>query len=355
MCIFCERVRGTDYNFNDLLDAENCTALRSRRKRATLVTGFLGAGKTTFLNYVLSENHGKKLGVLINEFGETSVDDTLIVTSNDEPVITMANGCVCCKIRDDLVAGLLQLADMELDGIIVETSGLAEVLPVCQTFFDPRLQDKFTLDAVIAVVDAGASLDGAAAGIQQEQLLLADAVLLNKVDRLQGRARQERVAAIQALAPHATVIPCRNARVNLDQVLDLNSFALSDEWFSRRPAHLHHSFQSQSLSCDDPLDAGALKMFLQQVIEHRNVIRCKGVLVVKDPTGLTSTMIVQGVGGHVEMEPVKMDASGSTLVLIGPNFVISPEVEQEFARCTAKYQAQFRGAKSPAEKMLAAF
>lgn len=79
MCIFCERVKGTDYTFSQQLDAENCAALRARRKRATLVTGFLGAGKTTFLNYVLSENHGKKLGVLVNEFGETSIDDALIV------------------------------------------------------------------------------------------------------------------------------------------------------------------------------------------------------------------------------------------------------------------------------------
>lgn len=266
----------------------------------------------------------------------------------------MANGCVCCKVRDDLVGGLLQLADMELHGILVETSGLAEVLPVCQTFFDPRIQEKITLDAVIAVIDAGASLEGAAEDIRLEQLIMSDAVLLNKVDRLEGAERKEKVTAIQAIAPHATVIPCRQGRVNLDQVLNLDSFSLSSDWFSRQPSHLHHAFQSQSLACDEPLDIDALRDFLQKVIEKKNVIRCKGVLMMKSPTGETSTVVVQGVGGHVEMEPVIMDAQESKLVLIGPNFKMSPEVENDFAQCTASIQAKLRQEKTPAEKMLAA-
>lgn len=353
MCIFCERFRGTDTTFSQRIEAENCAALRSRRKNATVVTGFLGAGKTTFLNYVLSENHGKKLGVLVNEFGETAVDDTLIVTSKDEPVVTMANGCVCCKVRDDLVAGLLQLADMELHGILIETSGLAEVLPVCQTFFDPRIQEKLSLDAVITVVDAGASLDNVSEGIRTEQLLLSDAIILNKVDNMSSQERNERISALRLTAPNATIIPCRNARVNLDQVLNLNAFALSEEWFNRQPAHLHHSFQSQSLSSDEPLDVDALKSFLLDVITNRNVIRCKGAIVVRTPTGERATMIVQGVGGHVEMECVELDVSRSNLVLIGPGFKISSEIELAFAQCTAENQRRLRLAKTPAEKMLA--
>jgi len=351
MCIFCERLKNSEYNFNDKLEAEQCEELRSRRKRVTLVTGFLGAGKTTFLNYVLQEAHGKKLGVLVNEFGETAIDDALIVSSEGEPVITMANGCVCCKVRTDLVDGLEQLSKMEIEAILLETSGLSEVLPVCQTFFDPRLQEKFSLDAVITVLDASAELDPESSAIQREQLLLADVVLLNKIDKIRGGTRTQRITEIKTLAPHAEIIPCRNSRVNLDQVLNLRAFELSSDWYFRQSEkHLHTGFESTSLSSEFPLDGEAIKRFLQDAIDNKGVIRCKGVVIIRDEGGESCPMIIQGVGGHVEMEKTDMEVDQSKLVLIGHSSKAGEDIQRLFRECEAQAQNKSGDGEAPLSK-----
>eukprot|EP00040_Diaphanoeca_grandis_P026004 m.144908 g.144908 ORF g.144908 m.144908 type:complete len:527 (-) comp30401_c1_seq1:339-1919(-) len=170
MCIFCEindndHARVDPLTNAEIIAAEHCPDM-SARVEATIITGFLGAGKTTFLNKILSGNHGKRYCVVQNEFGSVSVDDALMVKTSqfsETAVITMPSGCVCCKVRGDLIEGLKSLAQTasqdgpkgHFDGVIIETSGLSEVGPVAQTFFaDAFVQRNFRLDSIIAVVDA---------------------------------------------------------------------------------------------------------------------------------------------------------------------------------------------------------
>jgi len=151
----------------------------------TVLTGYLGSGKTTLLNRILSENHGKKYAVIVNEFGEINIDSELIVES-DEEIYEMNNGCICCTVRGDLirvVEGLMRRPG-RFDAIIVETTGLADPVPVAQTFFmDDDVRDKTALDAVVALVDAKhLPLRLKDSREAEDQIAFADVVLLNKTD-----------------------------------------------------------------------------------------------------------------------------------------------------------------------------
>lgn len=155
----------------------------------TVLTGYLGAGKTTLLNRILTEPHGKKFAVIVNEFGEVGIDNDLIVDA-DEEVFEMNNGCICCTVRGDLIRiieGLMRRRD-RFDGILIETTGLADPAPVAQTFFvDEDVRSKTRLDSIITVVDARHLLGEIdQAHEAQEQLAFADTIILNKVDLVNG-------------------------------------------------------------------------------------------------------------------------------------------------------------------------
>ena len=156
----------------------------------TIITGFLGAGKTTLLNRILTDEHGQKIAVIENEFGEESIDNDLLVQSEDEEIITMNNGCICCTIRGDLAENLIRLMERKKEGkayfdrVIIETTGLADPGPVAQTFFmDEEVAQFYMVDGVITVVDAvngPRTLDEQAPA--QAQVGFADRILLSKVD-----------------------------------------------------------------------------------------------------------------------------------------------------------------------------
>jgi len=196
----------------------------------TVLTGFLGAGKTTLLNRILTEHHGKKLAVIENEFGEVGVDHQLVIQSEEE-LFEMNNGCICCSVRGDLIRilGRLLKRKDKLDGILIETTGLANPAPVAQTFFtDDEIKQSFRLDAIVTVVDAkhvAQHLDGDDESVKQ--LGFADVILLNKTDLVSPAeldALEERIHRINAVAKiHRT----KNCDVNLDHVLDVGGFNLS--------------------------------------------------------------------------------------------------------------------------------
>ncbi len=196
----------------------------------TVLTGFLGAGKTTLLNRILTEHHGKKLAVIENEFGEVGVDHQLVIQSEEE-LFEMNNGCICCSVRGDLIRimGRLLKRKDKLDGILIETTGLANPAPVAQTFFtDDEIKQAFRLDAIVTVVDAkhvSQHLDGDDESVKQ--LGFADVILLNKTDLVSPAeldALEERIHRINAVAKiHRT----KNCDVNLDHVLDVGGFNLS--------------------------------------------------------------------------------------------------------------------------------
>jgi G3E family GTPase len=196
----------------------------------TVLTGFLGAGKTTLLNRILTEHHGKKLAVIENEFGEIGVDHQLVIQS-DEELFEMNNGCICCSVRGDLIRilGRLLKRKDKLDGILIETTGIANPAPVAQTFFtDDEMKQSFRLDAIVTVVDAkhvAQHLDGDDESVKQ--IGFADVILLNKTDLVSPAelaAIESRIKRINAVARvHRT----KNCDVNLDHVLDVGGFNLS--------------------------------------------------------------------------------------------------------------------------------
>lgn len=160
----------------------------------TVITGFLGSGKTTLLNHILTKEHGKKIAVIENEFGEVGIDDALVKQKFDseEEIFEMNNGCICCTVRGDLVRILQKLISRatKLDGVIIETTGMADPAPVAQTFFmDPTIEQHCKLDAIITVVDARHIIQHldeekpeGAENEAVEQIVFADRVLLNKTD-----------------------------------------------------------------------------------------------------------------------------------------------------------------------------
>src|ERR1700710_3343031 len=205
-------------------------AAQTEKIPVTVLTGYLGAGKTTLLNRILSEPHGKRYAVIVNEFGEVGIDNDLIVNAEEE-IFEMNNGCICCTVRGDLIrilAGLMKRKD-RFDGIIIETTGLANPAPVAQTFFvDEGVRSRARLDAIVTVVDAknlpARLADSAEAAAQ---IAFADVILLNKIDLVTHQeltAVEARIRAINALAP---IIRSERSGVPVDAVLGRNAFDLS--------------------------------------------------------------------------------------------------------------------------------
>jgi G3E family GTPase len=196
----------------------------------TVLTGFLGAGKTTLLNRILTEHHGKKLAVIENEFGEVGVDHQLVIQS-DEELFEMNNGCICCSVRGDLIRilGRLLKRKDKLDGILIETTGLANPAPVAQTFFtDDEMKNAFRLDAIVAVVDAKHVLQHLEADDESvKQVGFADVILLNKTDLVSPAELDALEARIKRINGVAKLHRTKNCDVALDHVLDVGGFNLS--------------------------------------------------------------------------------------------------------------------------------
>ena len=196
----------------------------------TVLTGFLGAGKTTLLNRILTEHHGKKLAVIENEFGEVGVDHQLVIQSEEE-LFEMNNGCICCSVRGDLIRilGRLLKRKDKLDGILIETTGLANPAPVAQTFFtDDEVKAAFKLDAIVTVVDAKHVLQHLAADDESvKQLAFADVILLNKTDLVSPAELDALEARIKRINAVAKIHRTKNCDVNLDHVLDVGGFNLN--------------------------------------------------------------------------------------------------------------------------------
>lgn len=211
----------------------------------TVLTGYLGAGKTTLLNRILSESHGKKYAVIVNEFGEIGIDNDLIVES-DEEIYEMNNGCVCCTVRGDLirvVEGLMRRPG-RFDGIIVETTGLADPVPVAQTFFmDDDVRQKTELDAVVALVDAKhLPLRLKDSREAEDQIAFADVVLINKTDLVTPEELAVVEDVVRAINPTARVYKTSRSGVDLARVLDQGAFNL-ERALENDPHFLDHDHE----------------------------------------------------------------------------------------------------------------
>jgi len=208
----------------------------------TVLTGYLGAGKTTLLNRILSDNHGKKYAVIVNEFGEIGIDNDLIVES-DEEIYEMNNGCVCCTVRGDLirvVEGLMRRPG-RFDGIIVETTGLADPVPVAQTFFmDDDVRAKTELDAVVALVDAKhLPLRLKDSREAEDQIAFADVVVINKTDLVSHDELHRIQDIVRAINPSARIYSTTRSGVDLSKVLNQGAFNL-ERALENDPGFLDH-------------------------------------------------------------------------------------------------------------------
>ena len=286
----------------------------------TVLTGYLGAGKTTLLNRILSEPHGQKYAVIVNEFGEIGIDNELVVGA-DEEVFEMNNGCICCTVRGDLIRiidGLMRRKG-KFDAIIVETTGLADPAPVAQTFFvDENVGKRAKLDAVVTVADAKWLKDRLRdAPEAKNQIAFADVILINKTDLVSDADLREVEARIRGINPYAKVHRTERCAIPLSEVLGRNAFDLDrildiePAFLEREDGHDHHhdhhdhehghdhhhdhdhgglkhyhdeDMQSFSLKTEKPLDPDKFFPWIQNLVaqEGQKILRCKGILSFKD-------------------------------------------------------------------------
>ncbi|WP_128971236.1 CobW family GTP-binding protein [Bradyrhizobium tropiciagri] len=260
----------------------------------TVLTGYLGSGKTTLLNRILSETHGKRFAVIVNEFGEVGIDNDLIVNA-DEEIFEMNNGCICCTVRGDLIriiSGLMRRS-RAFDGIVVETTGLADPAPVAQTFFvDEDVRRKTKLDAIITVADARHLLEQIGRAPEaEEQLAFADIVLVNKVDLVNpdGLAMVER--RIRKINPYAKLHRTERCGIDLAQVLGRDAFSLErvlevePGFLIEEHEHEHDDgIGSLSLVADRPMKPNRFVSWIQEVTQRygTDILRMKGIASIED-------------------------------------------------------------------------
>ena len=313
----------------------------------TILTGYLGAGKNTLLNRILDGDHGKKYAVIINEFGEVGIDNEIVVGA-DEEIFEMNNGCICCTVRGDLVriiGGLMKRAG-KLDGIIVETTGLADPAPVAQTFFvDDEVRAKTRLDAIVAVADARFLVDRLADSHEaEEQIGFADVVLLNKIDLVSPAELAQVEARIRAVNPYAKLHRTQRSEIALSEILDRGAFdlgrilALEPDFLESDHAHEHDAaIGSVSAVVDGPVDVERFQKWIGGVLaaQGQAILRSKGILAV---AGADQRFVFQGV--HMLADSAwgkawqRNEARVSRLVFIGRG-LDAAALKSGFAACAA--------------------
>lgn len=293
----------------------------------TILTGFLGAGKTTLLNHLLSSQHGRRIAVIENEFGEIGIDHELVINA-DEEIFEMNNGCLCCSVRGDLIRILAQLLKRknQFDHILIETTGLADPGPVAQTFMvDADLKERLVLDAIVTVVDArhfGLHVDDAPEVVKQ--VAFADVVLLNKCDLVEPSALSDIEKRIKSINGAARIHRTNRAEIDPGQILHVGGFDLDrlageedhhshhhddeeeDEGHPhhellQREAHHHHeqhrhdhTVGSVGIEAHGECDASKLSLWLTVLLREKgaDIFRTKGVFAVR---GNPHRVIFQGV------------------------------------------------------------
>ncbi len=310
----------------------------------TILTGFLGAGKTTLLNYILKQQHGYKFAIIVNEVGKIGIDGMLVENQQDE-VVQMNNGCVCCTVRKDLVKGVQNLIKKGgFDYLLIETTGIADPGPVAQTFLNiPQLQQLVRLDSIITVVDSEQiEKQMKDSDTAREQVAMADFVLLNKTDLVEEPALQALEAKVRGLNPHATMFRTNQSEVNLKELLDMNAFNLDrkleadPEFLNELQQRHHHDITSFSFEFEKPFNIEALELFVQELSEKERIYRSKGFLSIG---GNPRRAIFHGVNNRFTLMWDRLwekdEKRSSQLVFIGKE-LSEARVRGQLEQCLAK-------------------
>ncbi|OCG09966.1 GTP-binding protein [Gilliamella sp. wkB178] len=290
----------------------------------TLLTGFLGSGKTTLINYLLENNRNEKIIIIENEFGPVNVDSNLLNVSSDIQIVEMTNGCICCTVQGELTDALHKLhsqrisGELQFDRLIIETTGLADPAPIIQTFFiDDLIRETIQLDAIITLVDAQHILHHLDEHrVAASQIGFADRIILTKSDCVDKQQKTEVLNRIHKINNKAVIFEAINGQIPKSQWLDIHAFALSDElainkgFFVINPSQkLETNFkpfplQKRAKSWNDnicsylfeagELDIKKIGVFMDALVEQygNDMLRYKGVLAIKNNP---QRLIVQGV------------------------------------------------------------
>lgn len=335
----------------------------------TVLTGFLGAGKTTLLKRILTEYHGNRIAVIENEFGPESIDNELLVQDSDEQIIELSNGCVCCTIRGDLLNTLTDLknrhqkGELKFERVVIETTGVANPGPVCQTFFmDDSVAAFYRLDAVITVVDAKHGMETLDTQPEaQKQVGFADRILISKKDLVSDEEYSALRHRLVHMNPRAEIMPVHFGEIDINKVLDVSGFNLNtildidpeflkeehpdaahdhdhghghDHGHDDHHHHDHHGHDHHDhhhahhddeigafvFKSDKPFVPERLEEFLSGVVQvfGPDLYRYKGILYMK---GMRQRMIFQGVHMLMGAEPGKpwgaKEKPSNTMVFIG--------------------------------------
>ena len=344
---------------------------------ATILTGFLGSGKTTLLKRVLTEAHGQKIAVIENEFGEENIDNEILVADEQEQIIQMSNGCICCTIREDLRSTLSDLAarkrkgELDFERVVIETTGLADPGPVAQTFFmDDEIAEAYLLDAIVTLVDAKHAAQQLNDRVEaQRQVGFADQIFISKADLVSPQeleALQHRLKHMNPRAPQRVVhfgeVPIKEVfdlrGFNLNAKLDIDpDFLAADEHDhdhhehdhdhhgahcdhpSHQHAHGHHHHHDDDVKsfvfrAERPFDPAKLEDFLGAIVNiyGPRMLRYKGVLWMK---GTERKVVFQGVHQLMgsDLGPAWKDGEARTskMVFIGidlPRDILTQGLEQ---------------------------
>jgi cobalamin biosynthesis protein CobW len=295
----------------------------------TIVTGFLGSGKTTLIRHVLENARGRRLALIVNEFGDVGVDGAILKSCGiescpEENIVELANGCLCCTVADDFIPAIEALLDRNPEHIIIETSGLALPKPLVKAFDWPDIRTKLTVDGVIAVVDGAAVADGRFADdpvklaaqraaddaidhdnpleeVYEDQLLCADLIVLNKADLMTADTARRVHGEIQRAIPRAVkIVATSEGRIDPAILLGLDAAAEDD--LAQRPSHHdaeeghdHDDFESFVVDLPREADPAGLVARLAAVADTFAVLRMKGFIEV---TGKPMRLLIQGVGSR---------------------------------------------------------
>ena len=313
----------------------------------TVLTGYLGSGKTTLLNRILTHEHGKKVAVIVNEFGEVGIDHQLVVDA-DEEIFEMNNGCICCTVRGDLIriiSNLMRRRD-KFDHLVIETTGLADPAPVIQTFFvDDAVREQATLDAVVTLVDAKHIVQHWDADEALEQIAFADIVMLNKTDLVTADELDQLETRIRSMNAFAKIYRTQDSEIEMNAILGVGAFDL-DRTLEVEPgfltddhAHEHDDgITSIALLESAPINAEKLHDWITQLLKTKgqDIFRMKGIL---NMDGTDHRYVFQGVhmifDGKVDRLWKPKEQRKSELVFIGRN-LDRRMLENQFQDCVVK-------------------